>query len=86
MRAADVLPHSWSASSDSVAAFVTGALDAERLVLIKPVDGDVDVVDACFGQVLPRGLPWATIGWTRAAVLSEMLDSGSMGEAGFRAT
>ena len=41
MRAADVLPHTWSASSDSVAAFVAGALDAERLVLIKPADGRV---------------------------------------------
>jgi aspartokinase-like uncharacterized kinase len=86
MRAADVLPHSWSASSDSVAAFVAGALDAERLVLIKPVDGDADLVDACFGEVLPRGLPWAAIGWRRAAMLGEMLDSGSMGEAGFRST
>ena len=36
MRAADVLPHDWDATSDSVAAFVAGALDAERLVLIKP--------------------------------------------------
>ena len=40
MRAADVLPHTWDATSDSVAAFVAGALDAERLVLVKPVDGE----------------------------------------------
>jgi hypothetical protein len=80
MRAADVLPHTWRASSDSVAAFVAGALDAERLVLIKPVEGppDTELVDACFGEVLPLGLPWAVIGWTRAAELSEMLGPGSI--------
>src|SRR3954469_17602608 len=36
MRSADVLPHSWEVTSDSIAAFVAGALDAQRLVLIKP--------------------------------------------------
>ncbi len=36
MRAADVLPHTWDATSDSVAAFVAGALDAEQLILVKP--------------------------------------------------
>ena len=36
MRSADVLPHSWDVTSDSVAAFVAGALDAARLILIKP--------------------------------------------------
>ena len=39
LRAADVLPHDWGATSDSAAAFVAGALDAERLVLIKPEGG-----------------------------------------------
>ena len=29
MRSADVLPHSWEATSDSVAAFIAGALDAD---------------------------------------------------------
>ncbi len=29
LRAADPLPHSWDATSDSVAAFVAGALDAK---------------------------------------------------------
>ena len=36
MRSSDVLPRSWDVTSDSVAAFVAGALDAARLVLIKP--------------------------------------------------
>ena len=76
MRAADVLPHTWEASSDSVAAFIAGALDAERLVLIKPADGmPVEaLVDPCFASVLPLGLPWTAIGWERAAELPRMLD------------
>jgi aspartokinase-like uncharacterized kinase len=75
MRAADVLPHGWQAGSDSVAAFVAGALDAERLVLIKPIDGlrPEAVVDACFLSVLPAGLPWHAIGWERAAELTDLL-------------
>jgi aspartokinase-like uncharacterized kinase len=65
MRAADVLPHSWRATSDSVAAFVAGALDAERLVLVKPVDGNPgsEMVDPCFAAVLPAGMRWEVRGW-----------------------
>jgi len=50
LRAADVLPHDWSASSDSAAAFVAGALDARRLLLIKPGTGGTatELVDPCF--------------------------------------
>jgi 5-(aminomethyl)-3-furanmethanol phosphate kinase len=75
MRAAAVLPHGWEAGSDSVAAFVAGALDAERLVLIKPVDGlpPEAAVDSCFLSVLPAGLPWTAIGWERAATLTDLL-------------
>jgi 5-(aminomethyl)-3-furanmethanol phosphate kinase len=76
MRAADVLPHTWHATSDSVAAFIAGALDAERMVLIKPADGadGPDSVDACFASVLPLGLPWTAIGWERAGGLAGLLD------------
>jgi aspartokinase-like uncharacterized kinase len=72
MRAADVLPHSWRATSDSVAAFVAGALDAERLVLVKPVGGSPgpEMVDPCFASVLPAGLPWVAIGWERVGELA----------------
>ena len=74
VRAADVLPHSWDATSDSVAAFVAGALDAERLVLIKPASPGpaVDLVDPCFRSVLPVGLPWTVLGWERIAELEEI--------------
>ena len=33
------LPASWAVTSDSIAAWVAGAAGAERLVLVKPVDG-----------------------------------------------
>jgi aspartokinase-like uncharacterized kinase len=76
MRAADVLPHTWEATSDSVAAFVAGALDAERLVLIKPAGGRPEtMVDACFEAVLPVGLPWTVIDWRGAGELSALLDA-----------
>lgn len=66
MRSADVLPHTWEATSDSVAAFIAGALDAAHLVLVKPVDGEPqDVVDGCFMSVVPAGLSWTAVGWRR---------------------
>ena len=36
MRDADPLPHSWDATSDSIAAWVADQVGAERLVLVKP--------------------------------------------------
>jgi aspartokinase-like uncharacterized kinase len=63
MRSADVLPHGWEATSDSVAAFVAGALDASRLILVKPADRMADPVDAAFAQVLPAGLPVTVVAW-----------------------
>jgi len=76
LRAADVLPHDWAATSDSAAAYVAGALDAERLVLIKPgnVGSATDVVDPHFALVLPVGLPWSTLGWRQVGELEKLLD------------
>jgi aspartokinase-like uncharacterized kinase len=76
MRAADVLPHSWNATSDSVAAFVAGAFGASSLVLIKPVDSsDPGMVDPCFASVLPSNLPWVVISWEEIEQLGERLRS-----------
>jgi 5-(aminomethyl)-3-furanmethanol phosphate kinase len=36
---ADPLPHTWAVTSDSIGAWVAGALRARRLVLVKDVDG-----------------------------------------------
>ena len=65
LRAADTLPHSWDATSDSVAAFVAGALDAVRLDLVKPAEVTQGGVDACFASVVPAGLEVRILGWER---------------------
>ena len=36
---ADPLPHTWDVTSDSIAAWIAGQLHADRLVLVKMVDG-----------------------------------------------
>jgi aspartokinase-like uncharacterized kinase len=78
MRAADVLPHGWQATSDSVAAFVAGALDASRLILVKPgpVEGET-TVDPCFRSVLPVGLPCTLLPWNRIGELASLLGTAS---------
>jgi aspartokinase-like uncharacterized kinase len=65
LRAADALPHSWDATSDSVAAFLAGALDAVRLYLVKPVEVGEEGVDPCFATVVPLGLEVRIVGWER---------------------
>jgi len=76
MRSADVLPHSWAATSDSVAAFVAGALDAARLILVKPVDGapGPPLTDDCFDSVKPAALPCVVLGWRRIVELEALLE------------
>ena len=60
LRDADPLPHSWDVTSDSIAAWVAGALGARRLVLIKPSGAGGpwrhDVVDAYLSRALPAGV------------------------------
>jgi aspartokinase-like uncharacterized kinase len=75
MRAADVVPHTWDATSDSVAAFVAGALDVDHLVLVKPSVSNDDVVDRCFLSVLPAGLRYTLLPWNRAGELPGILAS-----------
>jgi aspartokinase-like uncharacterized kinase len=53
LRAVDPLPHSWDVTSDSIAAWVAGALEAPRLVLIKPPGAAGNVVDPYFSHALP---------------------------------
>jgi aspartokinase-like uncharacterized kinase len=57
MRSADPLPHSWEVTSDSIAAWLAGALGAHRVVLVKPVAGEVDALaDPWFRRALPAGV------------------------------
>ena len=74
MRGADVLPHSWDATGDSVAAFVAGALDAELLVLLKPAAGPIDeLTDRCFRETLPAGLSVKVLGASDVERLPELV-------------
>jgi aspartokinase-like uncharacterized kinase len=73
MRSADVLPHSWEVSGDSIAAFVAGALDAARLILIKPSSDLPEPVDPYFARALPVGMPYFVVGCDRLDRLAENL-------------
>jgi 5-(aminomethyl)-3-furanmethanol phosphate kinase len=53
LRDADPLPHSWDVSSDSLAAWIVGALGAAALLLVKPPHAAEPLVDAGFGRVVP---------------------------------
>ncbi len=53
LRRADPVPHSWDATSDSIAAWIAITLGAAHLVVLKPAAGVLrDIVDAQFGSVL----------------------------------
>src|SRR5688500_9081954 len=69
LRAADPLPHSWDVTSDSIAAWVAGALDAKRLVLVKPAEVGDDGVDRCFVTVVPAGLEVDVVAWEGLGLL-----------------
>jgi 5-(aminomethyl)-3-furanmethanol phosphate kinase len=73
MRSADVLPHSWEVTSDSIAAFVAGALDAARLLLIKPATDLSEPVDPYFTMTLPAGMPYSVLGCDRIDELASRL-------------
>src|SRR5690242_1957835 len=55
LRARDPLPHSWEITSDSIAAWASGELQARSLVLVKPiVDERAKLVDPYFERALPN--------------------------------
>ena len=80
LREADPLPHAWSVTSDSIAAWVAGSLGARRLVLVKPPGvraADVgDVVDAYFSRALPAGLPCVCVAADDLGALRSALGEG----------
>jgi (4-(4-[2-(gamma-L-glutamylamino)ethyl]phenoxymethyl)furan-2-yl)methanamine synthase len=62
LREADALPHSWDVTSDSISAWVAGALGARQLVLVKPPGAAIDAaVDPCFARSLPPGVSAAIV-------------------------
>ena len=60
LREADPLPHAWTVTSDSIAAWVAGRVGARRLVLIKPPGAPVsELVDSYFTRaLLPHVTPF----------------------------
>ena len=57
LRAADPLPHTWEVTSDTIAAWLAGALGARRVVLIKPIHSEgKKLVDGYFLRSLPQGV------------------------------
>jgi aspartokinase-like uncharacterized kinase len=77
LRAADPLPHSWDVTSDSIAAWVAGALGARRVVLIKPTAGDTrELVDAFFIRTVPPGVEHLVVTTDDLGQLDVALDEG----------
>jgi aspartokinase-like uncharacterized kinase len=56
LREADPLPHSWDVTSDSIAAWIAGAVGARSVVLVKPPQAEGVLVDPYFERALPSGV------------------------------
>jgi dihydroneopterin aldolase len=56
LRDADPLPHTWDVTSDSIAAWVAGAVGAAQLILVKPPGAGGTVVDSYFARALPANV------------------------------
>lgn len=74
LSAADELPHSWEVTSDSLAAYLMMFLGAERLLLVKAVEGNgEELLDPYFRRALPAGVAWRTVGPKGLATAEEWL-------------
>jgi probable H4MPT-linked C1 transfer pathway protein len=70
LSSADPLPHTWDVTSDSIAAWVAGALGAARLLLVKPPGArGAHLVDAYFEQALPPSVASDCLGADEAIQL-----------------
>jgi len=86
LRAADPLPHSWDVTSDSIAAWLAGALGARRVVLVKPADAEhKKLVDSHFLRTLPSGVEHLIVTADDLGQLDVALQEGPEGESGRRA-
>jgi aspartokinase-like uncharacterized kinase len=76
LREADPLPHAWSVTSDSVAAWVAAAVGAPRLLLIKSIDAPLgSVVDEHFATVLHASVAASVVAASRIEELGARLDA-----------
>lgn len=77
LHGADPLPHTWDVTSDTIAAWFAGVLDARRIVLIKPAPGDVPkLVDPFFLRTLPPGVEHLVVTPDDLGQLAVALDEG----------
>jgi aspartokinase-like uncharacterized kinase len=77
LRDVDPLPHSWDVTSDSIAAWVAGAIGAPRLVLIKPSGAvGTDLVDPYFQRALPPDVSFDVVAADRLDALASLLGAG----------
>ena len=74
LRDADPLPHAWTVTSDSIAAWLAGVLGARRLVLVKPAAMPLDeAVDEYFLHALPGGVQAIVLGARDVGHLGDLL-------------
>jgi (4-(4-[2-(gamma-L-glutamylamino)ethyl]phenoxymethyl)furan-2-yl)methanamine synthase len=73
LKSADELPHTWSVTSDSLAAYIAALLGAHRLVVIKPREGGMELMDPHFTRALPDGIELRVLGPKQLEQLEENL-------------
>lgn len=73
LRQVDPVPHTWDVTSDSIAAWVAGAIGAQRLVLIKPPGAAGVVTDAFFARALPAQVAAEVVPGDRIDTLRQAL-------------
>jgi aspartokinase-like uncharacterized kinase len=74
LREADPFPYTWDVTSDSIAAWVAGALGAPRLVLVKPAGAaGSGLVDPYFPRALPAGVTSTIVAADRLEALDAAL-------------
>jgi aspartokinase-like uncharacterized kinase len=74
LSAVDPLPHSWTVTSDSIAAWVAGAVGARRLVLVKPAKANgAELVDAYFSRALPSHVAQVVVAADQLGALQSAL-------------
>jgi aspartokinase-like uncharacterized kinase len=76
LRDADPLPHSWSVTSDSIAAWVAGEVGASRLILVKPPGATGEAVDGYFKHALPSRVRSTSLPGDDIAALRSALGEG----------
>ena len=71
---ADPLPHSWNVTSDSIAAWIAGAVHARELILVKaPGARGLVLVDDYFGRALPPDVVPRVIAADEAAAVLDQI-------------